>query len=183
MGEPEFSDDLFPEGALETLQDVAITLMRVGTAAMMIHHGQEKLLSAEMFTNFVMTKYFAFLPGPAIAWTYAAGAVQAAAPIFLALGVASRPAAASLAGTTLAAMYYHLISTGTEGFPLSTMAEKVPVFHNYAFEGPFVRGHLPLLRHHGARQVRRLHRPRLGQGQEPRRPPQAVDAPLMPSWL
>merc|ERR1719486_1273232 len=85
--EPEFSDDLFPEGALETLQDVAI---------MMIHHGQEKLLSAEMFTNFVMTKYFAFLPG---------------------LGVASRPAAASLAGTTLAAMYYHLVSTGTEGFP------------------------------------------------------------------
>ena len=136
--EPEFSDDLFPEGALETLQDVAITLMRVGTAAMMIHHGQEKLLSAEMFTNFVMTKYFAFLPGPGIAWTYAAGAVQAAAPIFLALGVASRPAAASLAGTTLAAMYYHLVSTGTEGFPLSTMAEKVPVFHNYAFEGPFM---------------------------------------------
>merc|ERR1711924_266915 len=62
--EPEFSDDLFPEGALETLQDVAIMLMRVGTAAMMIHHGQEKLLSAEMYTNFVMTKYFAFLPGP-----------------------------------------------------------------------------------------------------------------------
>merc|ERR1711924_542983 len=80
--EPEFSDDLFPEGALETLQDVAIMLMRVGTAAMMIHHGQEKLLSAEM--------------------------------------------------------YYHLVSTGTEGFPLSTMAEKVPVFHNYAFEGPFM---------------------------------------------
>ena len=45
---------------------------------------------------------------------------------------------ASLAGTTLAAMYYHLVSTGTEGFPLSTMAEKVPVFHNYAFEGPFM---------------------------------------------
>merc|ERR1711924_187693 len=27
---------------------------------------------------------------------------------------------------------------GTWGFPLSTMAEKVPVFHNYAFEGPFM---------------------------------------------
>merc|ERR1711924_325513 len=43
-----------------------------------------------------------------------------------------------MGGTTLAAMYYHLVSTGTEGFPLSTMAEKVPVFHNYAFEGPFM---------------------------------------------
>merc|ERR1712224_257915 len=100
-----------------------------------------------------------------------------------ALGVASRPAAASLAGTTLAAMYYHLVSTGTEGFPLSTMAEKVPVFQLRLRGALHVRGHLPLLRHHGARQVRRLHCPRLGQGQEPRRPPQAVDAPLMPSWL
>jgi len=136
--EPEVSDDLFPEGTLETLQDVAIALMRVGTAAVMLHHGQEKLLSAEMFNNFVMSKYFAFLPGPGLAWTYAAGAVQAAAPAFLALGVASRPAAASLAGTTLAALYYHLASTGLEGFPLSTMAEKVPVFHNYAFEGPLM---------------------------------------------
>lgn len=138
--EPEdpAADDLFPEGTLETLQDVAIALMRVGTAAMMLHHGQEKLLSAEMFNNFVMSKYFAFLPGPGLAWTYAAGAVQAVAPAALALGVASRPAAASLAGTTLAAMYYHLASTGLEGFPLSTMAEKVPVFHNYAFEGPFM---------------------------------------------
>ena len=136
--EPEVSNDLFPEGTLETLQDVAIALMRVGTAAVMLHHGQEKLLSAEMFNNFVMSKYFAFLPGPGLAWTYAAGAVQAAAPAFLALGVASRPAAASLAGTTLAALYYHLASTGLEGFPLSTMAEKVPVFHNYAFEGPFM---------------------------------------------
>ena len=136
--EPEVSNDLFPEGTLETLQDVAIALMRVGTAAVMLHHGQEKLLSAEMFNNFVMSKYFAFLPGPGLAWTYAAGAVQATAPAFLALGVASRPAAASLAGTTLAALYYHLASTGLEGFPLSTMAEKVPVFHNYAFEGPLM---------------------------------------------
>lgn len=130
--------DFFPEGTLEALQDASLVLMRVGTAAIMIHHGQEKFASAEMFNNFVMAKYFAFLPGPGLAWTYSAAAVQFGAPFFLALGIFSRPAAASLAGTTIAAMYYHLASTGTEGFPLSKMAEKVPVFHNYAFEGPFM---------------------------------------------
>merc|ERR1711924_344151 len=117
--EAEFSDDLFPEGTLETLQDVAITLMRVGTAAMMIHHGQEKLLSAEMFTNFVMTKYFAFLPG------------------------GHHPRG-------------HVLPPGLHGH------RGLPPLH-HGREGPgvpqlrlrgalHVRGHLPLLRHHGARQ-------------------------------
>jgi uncharacterized membrane protein YphA (DoxX/SURF4 family) len=51
-------------------------------------------------------------------------------------GIFSRVAAASLAGTMLGATYYSIVTTGTEGFPLSKMAGRVPVFHNYGFETP-----------------------------------------------
>jgi uncharacterized membrane protein YphA (DoxX/SURF4 family) len=104
----------------------------------MIHHGYEKYFSAEMFTKYAIDKYFNFLPGPHIWWTYSVGGVQFFAPFLLGLGVFSRAASASLAGVMLGAVFQSVLSTGLEGFPLSKMASKVPIFHNYGFELPIV---------------------------------------------
>lgn len=126
-----FTDDL-----QDTLNEIFLLFMRLGVASMMIHHGQEKIMSAELFDKYVMAEYFTWLPGPAELYTYGAGYFQLIGPIFLALGVFSRFAAGGMAGTMLGAYYYHFNSTGFEGFPLSKIPTKVPVFHNYAFETP-----------------------------------------------
>jgi uncharacterized membrane protein YphA (DoxX/SURF4 family) len=125
----------------DTANEAVFLFIRLFAASMMLHHGQEKILSAELFTKFALDKYFAFLPpigGSRIIYTYSAGAVQGIAPLFLSLGVFSRLAAAGFASTMLGATFYSLVSTGLEGFPLSKMADKVPVFHNYNFETPLL---------------------------------------------
>merc|ERR1719160_2201076 len=132
---PFWQKDLTDEDE-ENIRETAYLFMRLAVASIMIHHGQEKILSADAFTKFAIDKYFSFLPGPHIFWTYSAGGVQFIGPILLSLGVFSRAAAISLAGTMVAAGYYSLASTGLEGFPLSKMASKVPIFHNYGFETP-----------------------------------------------
>jgi len=134
--EPEEEEEFISEELEENIREVAYLFMRLAVASVMIHHGQEKILSAEAFTKFAIDKYFAFLPGPHIYWTYSAGLAQGIGPILLTLGVFSRAAAAAMAGTMIAATYYSVITTGLEGFPLSKMAGKVPVFHNYGFETP-----------------------------------------------
>jgi uncharacterized membrane protein YphA (DoxX/SURF4 family) len=123
----------------ENLKEAAYLFTRLAAASVMVHHGQEKIASADAFTKFAIDTYFTFLPsfgGSRIFWTYSAGFVQFLAPFFMVTGVFSRVAAASLAGTMLGATYYSLVTTGTEGFPLSKMAGRVPVFHNYGFETP-----------------------------------------------
>jgi uncharacterized membrane protein YphA (DoxX/SURF4 family) len=120
----------------ENVNELAYLLTRLAAASVMIHHGQEKIASAEAFTKFAIDTYFSFLPQPHIFWTYSAGYVQLLAPFFMVTGIFSRVAAASLAGTMLGAFYYSIASTGYEGYPLSKMAGRVPVFHNYGFETP-----------------------------------------------
>lgn len=130
-----------PDEVQDFVNDAALLFARLAAASFMIHHGQEKLASAELFTKFAIDKYFTFLPqigGSRVFWTYSAASVQAVAPFFLASGVFSRVAGAALTGTMLGAFYYSLASTGLEGFPLSKMASQVPVFHNYNFETPFL---------------------------------------------
>jgi uncharacterized membrane protein YphA (DoxX/SURF4 family) len=134
--EPEEEFLEIPDEVQEFAREAAFLFMRLSAASVMLHHGQEKFLSAELFTKFAIDKYFTFLPEPHIFWTYSAGTVQFFAPFFLAAGVFSRAASAGLAGTMLGAFYYSAVSTGLEGFPLSKMAAKVPIFHNYGFETP-----------------------------------------------
>jgi len=139
MPEPEEEDEFISEEVEEYIKEAAFLFMRLAAASVMIHHGQEKILSAEAFTRFAIDKYFAFLPaigGKRVVWAYFSGGVQAVGPILLSLGVFSRLAAVSLAGTMVGASYYSFVTTGLEGFPLSKMAAKVPVFHNYGFETP-----------------------------------------------
>jgi uncharacterized membrane protein YphA (DoxX/SURF4 family) len=137
--EEEDEDEFISEELEENIRETAYLFMRLAVASVMIHHGQEKLLSAEAFTKFAIDKYFSFLPalgGSRVIWAYGAGAAQFAGPILLSLGVFSRLAALSMAGTMVGATYYSVVTTGLEGFPLSKMASRVPVFHNYGFETP-----------------------------------------------
>jgi uncharacterized membrane protein YphA (DoxX/SURF4 family) len=127
----------------ETITEVAFFLMKCAVAAVMVHHGQEKILKPNSFTKWTIDAYFGFLPGPHIFYTYAAGWIQFLAPYFMVLGVFSRVAAASLVAVMAGAFFHSMLTSGLEGFPFfelgglgATMSSTVPAFHNYAFETP-----------------------------------------------
>ena len=116
-------------GEVNILGELSIFILRVGFSLFMIHHGLEKLQDPQGFAEFVVGKYFPFLPGDPIIWTFAAGITQIICPIGLALGIFSRIAAFGLLNTMLFAIYFHLFDTGLEGFPFAVVEG-----HNYAFE-------------------------------------------------
>ncbi len=114
---------------VDILGELAIFLLRVGFSLFMIHHGLEKLQDPEGFAEFVVGKYFSFLPGDPIIWTFAAGVTQIVCPIGLAIGIFARISALGLLSTMLFAIYFHLVDTGLEGFPFAVVEA-----HNYVFE-------------------------------------------------
>lgn len=113
----------------QVAQDFTITALRLGTCALMVHHGIDKLDHIDGFTANVVAKFFGFLPGEPKFWTYSAAATQIAGAGLLGLGLFSRPTAAAMSGTMIAAVAFHLLNTGGEGFPLG-----VPTAHSYNFE-------------------------------------------------
>ncbi|WP_036902014.1 MULTISPECIES: DoxX family protein [Prochlorococcus] len=117
------------EGEVDILGELAIFVLRVGFSLFMIHHGLEKLQDPEGFAEFVVGKYFGFLPGDPIIWTFAAGVTQIVCPIGLAIGIFARLSALGLLSTMLFAIYFHLVDTGLEGFPFAVVEG-----HNYIFE-------------------------------------------------
>ncbi|WP_036910096.1 DoxX family protein [Prochlorococcus marinus] len=116
-------------GEVNILGELSIFVLRVVFSLFMIHHGLEKLQDPQGFAEFVVGKYFTFLPGDPIIWTFAAGLTQIICPIGLALGVLTRLAALGLLNTMLFALYFHFVDTGLEGFPLAVVEG-----HNYIFE-------------------------------------------------
>ena len=102
------------ENVLEPVSDVVVTAMRVGTCALMIHHGLDKIVNVDGFSANVVQKFFGFLPGPAPFWTLSAAATQVVGAGFLAIGLFSRPAAAAMTATMLTAVIFHLENTGPE---------------------------------------------------------------------
>ncbi len=116
-------------GEVNILGELSIFILRVGFSLFMIHHGLEKLQDPQGFAEFVVGKYFAFLPGDPIIWTFAAGITQIVCPLGLALGVFTRLCSLGLLNTMLFAIYFHLRDTGLEGFPIAVVDG-----HNYAFE-------------------------------------------------
>ncbi len=116
-------------GEVNILGELSIFILRVGFSLFMVHHGLEKLQDPQGFAEFVVGKYFPFLPGDPIIWTFAAGITQILCPIGLALGIFARISAFGLLNTMLFAIYFHLLDTGLEGFPLAVVEG-----HNYAFE-------------------------------------------------
>ena len=117
------------QGEINISAEVAIFLLRVGFSVMMVHHGLEKFQDPQGFSEFVVGKYFAFLPGDPVLWTFAAAATQIICPIGLALGIFARISALGLMSTMIFAIYFHILDTGLEGFPLAVVEN-----HNYAFE-------------------------------------------------
>merc|ERR1712008_466803 len=94
-----------------------------------VHHGFDKIQNVDGFSANVVAKFFGFLPGPPAFWTLSAAATQIAGSAALAVGVLSRPVAASMAATMAAAVTFHLLNTGPEGFPLAIVKA-----HSYNFE-------------------------------------------------
>ncbi len=114
---------------VDILGELAIFVLRVSFSIFMVHHGLEKLQDPEGFAEFVVGKYFGFLPGDPVIWTFAAGVTQILCPIGLAIGVFARISALGLFSTMVFAIYFHLLDTGFEGFPFAVVEA-----HNYAFE-------------------------------------------------
>jgi uncharacterized membrane protein YphA (DoxX/SURF4 family) len=114
---------------LKELQELFIVVLRIGTCALMVHHGFDKIQNVDGFSANVVAKFFGFLPGPPQFWTYSAAATQIAGAGLLGVGVLSRPVAASMMTTMIVAVVFHLLNTGGEAFPLG-----VPKAHSYNFE-------------------------------------------------
>lgn len=121
------------QGEVNITAELAIFLLRVAVSVMMIHHGLEKFQDPEGFAQFVVGKYFGFLPGSPVIWTYIAAATQIVCPIGLALGIFARISALGLLSTMVFAVYFHFLDTGLEGFPLAVVEG-----HNYTFELSFI---------------------------------------------
>ncbi len=117
------------DGEVNILGELSVFVLRIGFSLFMIHHGLEKLQDPQGFSDFVVAKYFSFLPGDPIIWTFAAGITQIVCPIGLAVGLFARVSAFGLLNTMLFAIYFHLTDTGLEGFPFAVVDA-----HNYAFE-------------------------------------------------
>jgi uncharacterized membrane protein YphA (DoxX/SURF4 family) len=70
----EFEDPEF----LQELSQLFILVLRLGTCALMIHHGFDKIQNVDGFSANVVAKFFGFLPGPPQFWTLSAAATQIA---------------------------------------------------------------------------------------------------------
>jgi len=126
----DLSDDTtFLDPAADTLTDLCILGLRVGTCSLMIHHGFDKLDHVDGFSANVVAKFFGFLPGDPKFWTVSAAATQIAGAGLLTVGVLARPVALSMMATMVTAVAFHLLNTGAQGFPLG-----VPSDHSYNFE-------------------------------------------------
>ena len=121
------------------LGELSIFVLRIGFCALMIHHGLEKLQDPQCFAEFVVGKYFPFLPGDPVIWTFGAAITQLICPVGLALGIFARLSSLGLFSTMAFAVYFHLLDTGLEGFPLAVVEG-----HNYAFELSFIYGAISL---------------------------------------
>ena len=87
------------DGGFDLVQgatDLTLTALRVGTCALMIHHGFDKIENVEGFSANVVAKFFGFLPGPPQFWTLSAAVTQIVGAGFLSVGLFARPVALSM---------------------------------------------------------------------------------------
>lgn len=115
--------------------EIGALVLRVTVCLTVVHHGLQKLGNPEGFAENMVAKYFSFLPGPPIYWTYMAAYMELVAPVLLAVGVFARLASFGLLTTMLFATSFHFMLTGTEDYPLG-----VPAAGAYAFEPSLLCG-------------------------------------------
>ena len=93
--EPE-AERGFGEVLQQGATDVTLTALRVGTCALMVHHGIDKIENVDGFSANVVAKFFGFLPGPPQFWTLSAAVTQIVGAGFLSVGLFARPVALSM---------------------------------------------------------------------------------------
>merc|ERR1712029_995264 len=128
-GEDASSSTSLESNIFNPVTDVCVTALRIGTCALMIHHGIDKIDNVEGFSANVVAKFFGFLPGDPSSWTLSAAATQVAGSGLLTIGFLSRPVAFSMSITMVTAVIFHLLNTGVEGFPLAVVPQ-----HSYNYE-------------------------------------------------
>jgi len=124
----EEDDNTDPE-FVQTITDLVILGLRLGTCSLMIHHGFDKIQNVEGFSANVVAKFFGFLPGPPQFWTLSAAGTQIVGAGLLSVGILSRPVAFSMMCTMAVAVVFHLLNSGAEGFPLAVVKA-----HSYNYE-------------------------------------------------
>ena len=117
------------QSSVNIVAELAIFTLRVVVSLLMLHHGLEKLDDPSGFSEFVVGKYFDFLPGEPIVWAFIAAITQLVCPVGLAIGIFPRLSALGLLSTMLFAIAFHFQDTGLEGFPFAVVEN-----HNYTFE-------------------------------------------------
>ena len=80
-----------------------------------------------------MKPYFSFLPGSLDLWAALHDYAEFFGGILFAIGFLTRPAAFTLLITMWSAVYFHLSSTGLQGFPLGHVPN-----YSYDFEEPLM---------------------------------------------
>jgi len=124
-----FSVESLSQPELNIPNELGVLLVRLTMASLMVHHGLDKLQNAEGFSANVVAKYFGYLPGEPIWWTYIAAVTQIVTPAGLAVGICGRLCAFGLFCTMAFATVFHFQATGLEGFPLAVVKE-----HSYKYE-------------------------------------------------
>lgn len=124
---------------LKGVHAYSLTALRIAAGVLMIHHGSEggfwpaNFSSPEFsgFIDYIMKPYFSFLPGSLSFWAALHDYVEFWGGFLVVLGLLTRPAAFGLFGTMVAAVYFHLASTGLQGFPFGHVQN-----YSYNFEEP-----------------------------------------------
>mmetsp|Transcript_61150 Transcript_61150/g.72600 ORF Transcript_61150/g.72600 Transcript_61150/m.72600 type:complete len:246 (-) Transcript_61150:144-881(-) len=123
----------------EGIHAVPLVPLRVLTGLLMIHHGSEGGLGPanfdspefQGFVDYIVKPYFSFLPGNPNLWSAIHDYIEFVGGGLFAIGFLTRPAALSLLGTMIGAVYFHLASVGAQGFPLGHVSN-----YSYDFEEP-----------------------------------------------
>ena len=127
------------EAVVESGIGAFLVPLRVAAGVLMIHHGSEGGIGPanfgtpgfDGFVDFIIKPYFGFLPGDPNLWSAIHDYIEFFGGVFFALGLLTRPSAFMLFFTMLAAVYFHLASTGLQGFPLGHVEN-----YSYNFEEP-----------------------------------------------
>mmetsp|Transcript_86117 Transcript_86117/g.251982 ORF Transcript_86117/g.251982 Transcript_86117/m.251982 type:complete len:232 (+) Transcript_86117:66-761(+) len=133
---------------VEGIHAVPLLPLRVGSGILMIHHGSEGGFwpanfgtpGFDGFVNFIVKPYFSFLPGSPEVWSALHDYVEFWGGVLLVVGLFTRPAAFTLFITMCAAVYFHLASTGLQGFPFGHVES-----YSYNFEEPALYAFIFLL--------------------------------------
>jgi len=123
----------------EGIHAVPLVPLRVLTGILMIHHGSEGGFwpanygtpGFDGFVDFIVKPYFGFLPGDPALWSAIHDYAEFWGGVLFAIGFLTRPASLTLLATMGGAVYFHLASTGWQGFPFGHVEN-----YSYNFEEP-----------------------------------------------